>query len=189
MMKKYALVIISSLFLAACASTNEGTGEGSSGSGAQSSALAGEGSYGGQKTEAELLAQRVYYFAFDKTIVNQADIPAIEAQARYLVAHPNQIVLLSGSTDERGSREYNIALGWRRAQSVSLILTNNGVGSSQIKMVSYGAEKPANTAHTEDDYAQNRRVELTYCKDSSCKEIINDAKIKPSTAGNATHAW
>jgi peptidoglycan-associated lipoprotein len=179
---KIVLSVFFIMMLAACASTGTDSNgvnhsAGSDEYGASSSGLGSGNNYAaqnGQMTQAQLLAKRVYYFDFDKTTVSSHDIPAIEAQAQYLVSHPSQIVLLTGNTDERGSREYNIGLGWRRAQSVASILTNNGVAQSQIKMVSYGAEKPSAMGHMEDDYSKNRRVELLYCNDANCQNVTEN---------------
>ncbi len=103
-----------------------------------------------------------YYFDFNKNDVHSMDMASIKVQANYLATHPQARVLVTGNTDERGSREYNVALGSRRANSVERILELDGVNSNQITMVSYGAEKPVALAHNEDAYAQNRRADLLY---------------------------
>lgn len=105
---------------------------------------------------------QTYYFSFDDSSVDQADIPSVRVQARYLATHPKARVMLGGHTDERGSREYNIALGERRARRVADVLRLAGVRANQIRMVSYGQEKPAAFGHTEEAYRLNRRVNLTY---------------------------
>ena len=107
-------------------------------------------------------SNQTYYFNFDKSRVSDSDLAAIEIQARYLASHPNAKVRLAGNTDNIGSREYNIGLGWRRDQSVDQILKQYGVQDSQIKMVSYGKERPARLGDTEADRALNRRVQLVY---------------------------
>jgi peptidoglycan-associated lipoprotein len=104
----------------------------------------------------------VYYFEFDRDAVNQDDASKINAQAVYLIAHPNAKIRLEGNTDQRGSREYNVALGWRRAKAVSKLLQLQGVNPRQIEMVSYGEEKPVAFGHDESSYSQNRRVNLVY---------------------------
>lgn len=109
-----------------------------------------------------LLSRRVYYFAFNSNIVNDSDKPAIFANANYLVAHPNVTVTVEGNTDPRGSREYNIGLGERRARAVADLLLSRGVRRSQIHIVSYGYEKLASPGHTEADYQLDRRVALVY---------------------------
>lgn len=106
---------------------------------------------------------KVYYFDFDRS--NFKDDEArdnVILHAKYLVAHPNVRVRLEGHTDSRGSREYNIALGERRAKYVAEVLRLQGVKASQIDIVSYGQEKPAVNAHTEEAYQLNRRVRLSY---------------------------
>jgi len=105
---------------------------------------------------------QVYYFGFDQYDVQQDDVPSIEVQANYLTAHSNARVRLEGHADERGSREYNIALGWKRAKAIAAILERQGVASSQIAMVSYGKEKPVATGHDEEAYSLNRRANFIY---------------------------
>lgn len=106
--------------------------------------------------------QQVYRFNYDDSHVEQKYIPSIQAQAEYLRAHPNARILLAGHTDERGSREYNVALGERRANAVAEIIRMSGVGHHQVRVVSYGKERPINLGHDDESHAQNRRVELTY---------------------------
>lgn len=101
---------------------------------------------------------RVFYFDFDSYVVHEADRPAIVAQANFLMAHPRAQVMLEGHTDPRGSREYNIALGERRAKAVAQIMRSRGVNPSQIRIVSYGAEKLASPGRTDADFARDRRV-------------------------------
>ena len=108
------------------------------------------------------LTKRTYYFDFDKSEVRDEDKPAIEANATYLLSHPNAKALLEGHTDPRGSREYNIALGERRSKSIAEILKGKGVNASQIRLISYGSEKLAANGHTDTDYQQDRRGVLVY---------------------------
>lgn len=103
-----------------------------------------------------------YYFAYDSDQMTSADQLALLVQANYLAAHPNAKVRLEGNTDERGSAEYNIALGWRRAQSVAQRLELQGVHPRQIQIISFGKEKPAVLGHTAAAYTKNRRVNLIY---------------------------
>ncbi|MGA2654488.1 MAG: peptidoglycan-associated lipoprotein Pal, partial [Gammaproteobacteria bacterium] len=113
--------------------------------------------------EAETLRQqRVFYFAYDSSSLSPEDIRAIEAHAYYLVHHPNARIRVEGHTDSRGSREYNIALGERRAQAVSRILFLAGVENHQVAVVSYGSEKPAVQGMNEDAWRYNRRAEIIY---------------------------
>lgn len=108
------------------------------------------------------LANRVIYFDFDSSDVKSDYNDLITAHARYLSSNPTIRVRLEGNTDERGSREYNIGLGERRAQAVRRALMLQGVSESQLTTVSYGEERPAITGHTEDAWSKNRRVEIVY---------------------------
>ncbi len=105
---------------------------------------------------------QVYLFPFDNAVFASKYHPSLDAQATYLMEHPSARVLLSGHTDSRGSREYNIALGERRAKSVYEFLRVAGVPKRQIRLVSYGEERPVAYGHDESSYRQNRRVELDY---------------------------
>jgi peptidoglycan-associated lipoprotein len=107
------------------------------------------------------VGNQVYYFDFDKSEVYATDRPSIEVQGNYLIAHPKAKIVLEGNTDPRGSREYNIALGERRAQAVADILKLQGVKPEQMRIVSYGAEK-ASGEETEEAYAKDRHVDLVY---------------------------
>jgi peptidoglycan-associated lipoprotein len=103
-----------------------------------------------------------YLFSYDNSVLAHKYLPSLHAQASYLRAHPGARVLLAGHTDERGSREYNIALGERRANAVADVLRMAGVNQSQMRIVSYGKERPANFGHDAASHLQNRRTELTY---------------------------
>ena len=108
------------------------------------------------------LAVRLIYFDYDSASVRSEFRAAIEAHAAYLAANPTIAVTLEGHADERGSREYNLALGERRALSVRKQLELLGAASSQIETVSYGEERPIDDGHDEQSYALNRRVEIIY---------------------------
>ena|SRR3990167_8090897 len=110
-------------------------------------------------------SNQTYYFGFNQSDMHQKDMPALLVQANYLAAHPDARIRLEGNTDNRGSREYNIGLGWRRDQSVARALEQQGVRKNQIQMVSYGKENPAVPGNNEHAWALNRRVELNYKKD------------------------
>jgi peptidoglycan-associated lipoprotein len=112
----------------------------------------------------EAPVNQVYYFAFDQSHVRADDMPAIRAQAKYLEANPNAKVRLEGNADDRGSREYNVALGMRRADAVEMALMANGVAKNQITKVSYGKEHPAVLGDNEHAWSLNRRVELVYVR-------------------------
>lgn len=115
-----------------------------------------------QMTTEQLLQINRYYFQFDSAQIEPNDKVAVIAQAHFLASNPDKHVLLAGNTDSRGSREYNIALGLRRAQSVEQLMLLNGARKEQIMTTSYGEEKPVAMGETEADFAQNRRVDLTY---------------------------
>jgi peptidoglycan-associated lipoprotein len=133
---------------------------------AESSGLGDESSFGDDANGGSQrgFAKRTYYFDYDQNIVHSSDKPAIAANAAYLVAHPSVSVTVEGHTDPRGSREYNIGLGERRARAVADLLKARGVNPSHIHIVSYGAEKLAVPGRTESDYQQDRRVVLIYFK-------------------------
>ena len=131
-----------------------GSGSGVSGSGVNGSGV------GGNVDVASL--QTVFYFDFDASSVRSDSIADLEAHAQYLATHPAAFVRLEGHADERGTREYNMALGERRAKAVERFLAVNGVGGTQVESISYGEEKPAVMGSAEGSLSQNRRVELKY---------------------------
>lgn len=104
----------------------------------------------------------VIYFDFDASEVRAEDQDMVSRHAMQLGDNPNSRVRLEGHADERGSREYNIGLGERRAQAVRQMLMIQGVSAAQISTVSFGEERPVAFGGSEDDYAQNRRVEFKY---------------------------
>ena len=108
------------------------------------------------------LSKRTVYFDFDSSEVKLADREIILAHAQYLAAHPETKVVLEGYTDERGTREYNIALGERRAKAVAQLMLLQGVSQSQIDVISFGEERPIALGHDESAWALNRRVEIVY---------------------------
>ncbi len=108
------------------------------------------------------LAKRVFYFSLDSSALSPEDRNVLSAHANYLSAHPKVSVVLEGNTDERGSREYNIALGERRARAVEQLLLVQGVSPSQMQVISFGEEKPVALGHNEAAWRLNRRVELLY---------------------------
>ncbi|HEU4589656.1 MAG TPA: peptidoglycan-associated lipoprotein Pal [Steroidobacteraceae bacterium] len=112
----------------------------------------------------ELLSKRIVYFDFDRAEIRADSQSVVAAHAAYLAKNPAQKVRLEGHADERGSREYNIGLGERRAQAVRRALLLQGVGEVQLSTVSYGEERPAAAGSDEQAYALNRRVEIVYLK-------------------------
>ncbi|BAP13635.1 MAG: hypothetical protein AOY29_00455 [Alcanivorax borkumensis] len=105
---------------------------------------------------------RVIYFAFDSNTIPAAAFETLRAHATYLKNNANAKIRLEGHADERGTREYNVALSERRSKAVEKFLRVQGVASSQLEIVSYGEEKPAAFGHSEMDWAKNRRVEINY---------------------------
>ena len=109
-----------------------------------------------------ILYKRSVYFAYDKYEVTSDYRPLVEAHAKYLSGHSGAKVAIQGNCDERGSREYNLALGQRRADAVGKIMTLLGVPSRQIETVSFGEEKPKALGHDEASWAENRRSDIVY---------------------------
>jgi peptidoglycan-associated lipoprotein len=112
--------------------------------------------------EAAKQAGTIIYFDYDRAEIKPEFVPIVTAHAKYLNANNANKVRLEGHSDERGSREYNIGLGERRAQAVRRALMLQGVTEAQITTVSYGEERPAVQGSDESAYAKNRRVELVY---------------------------
>ncbi len=105
---------------------------------------------------------QVYYFDFDSSELHQNIENSLKKQAEYLLINPDKSLHLAGHTDERGSPEYNIALGWRRAKAISNFLKKHGIANKQLKLISFGSQKPAVLGHTETAWQKNRRVVITY---------------------------
>jgi peptidoglycan-associated lipoprotein len=108
------------------------------------------------------LSKRVIYFMYDSSQIQPDFEPVIIAHASYLLANVGQRMVLEGNADERGSREYNIALGEQRANAIARLLKMQGVSPTQLEIVSYGEEKPAVEGFDEAAWQLNRRVELVY---------------------------
>jgi peptidoglycan-associated lipoprotein len=105
---------------------------------------------------------RILYFDYDSYVIKPEYQPVIESHARFLKSSNGRRVVLEGHTDERGGREYNLALGQRRAEAVRRALNLLGVPDSQMEAVSLGEEKPANAGSDESAWSQNRRAEIAY---------------------------
>jgi peptidoglycan-associated lipoprotein len=108
------------------------------------------------------LASRTIYFEYDSAKLTSESIAILETHGNFIAGNGEVRVRLEGHADERGSREYNIALGDRRAQSVRRVLLFQGASTDQVETVSYGEENPAVSGHDEDAWSKNRRVELIY---------------------------
>lgn len=166
------LLLAAALSLGACASkkpkpegaatpSEAGSAAGGSGAAGASAAAAGADDEAAGP-QAGLLATRIVYFDFDSSEIKGAGTDVVGAHAKYLASHSSTRVRLEGHTDERGSREYNIGLGERRAQAVRRALLLQGASDAQISTVSYGEERPAVPGHDEAAWAKNRRVEIVY---------------------------
>ncbi len=111
---------------------------------------------------AAALGMKTYYFGYDDANLQDDTINSLQAHAFYLSKNAGARVQVNGHADERGTREYNMALAERRAKAVAAFLTGNGARGSQLEVVSYGEEKPAVAGEGEEAWAKNRRVELQY---------------------------
>jgi peptidoglycan-associated lipoprotein len=143
----------------AAADTSQQSGAGTSGAGAASASEEGAEAPGPMEG---MLARRTVYFDFDSSEIRGEGTDIVAAHARYLAANGAMKVRLEGHTDERGSREYNIGLGERRAQSVRRALLLQGASEAQLSTVSYGEERPAAAGSDDAAWTKNRRVEIVY---------------------------
>lgn len=170
---KYALLFVALFGLAACSSTGEEaateevvaeTESGIDATTRRTQELAAEAAARAAAAEQRIataaLNTRVFYFDFDVSEFRPADRDVLTFHARDLAANSNKRIRLEGHADERGTREYNLALGERRAEGIQNYLIVNGASRSQIEIVSYGEERPADRASTDRAYQQNRRVEI-----------------------------
>ncbi|MBE7216393.1 peptidoglycan-associated lipoprotein Pal [Shewanella benthica] len=171
---KAMLVVLPIMALSACSSTSESeTDATSSTSGSDSELATGGVETGGvapiltpeeqQRLKyQELRKEHIIYFDFDRSSVSAQFAEVLQAHGNYLVEHPNVRLMIEGHADERGTPEYNIALGERRAKAVAKYLQGMGVLPSQMSVVSYGEEKPLDMSRTDDGFAINRRAVLVY---------------------------
>lgn len=106
--------------------------------------------------------QQVYRYRFDESVLNDSAKQSLSEIAEVLLVNPKQLLKVEGHTCEMGSREYNIALGWRRANAVKDFLVSQGVLTSQIEVVSYGQEKPIDLGHSEKSRLKNRRAHVKF---------------------------
>ena len=127
-----------------------------------SSQWADQAAQGKLLVKGQKIGEQTYFFAFDNDTVASKYFGNINAQAEFLIMHPKAKVRLEGNTDERGSREYNIGLGWRRSQAVSRLLEQQGVAPKQLDLLSFGKEKPLAYGNDPTAWSKNRRVHLVY---------------------------
>jgi peptidoglycan-associated lipoprotein len=143
-------------------------GKGAETTGIDGSAVAGrndttkDGAKDPRKDPASPLSKRSIYFAYDSVEVKDEYRAVLEAHAAYLMSKREAKVIIQGNTDERGSREYNLALGQKRAEAVRKALSVMGVSDGQLEAVSFGEEKPRKEGETEAAYAENRRADVVY---------------------------
>ncbi|HUN72171.1 MAG TPA: peptidoglycan-associated lipoprotein Pal [Steroidobacteraceae bacterium] len=171
------MLLAGCLGLAACAShkpkpsaeqqqSSSENGAGANSEGAAGANANGGGPFGNQNSitgpQQGMLAKRTIYFDFDSAVITGDGTDIVAAHAKYLSDHSDARVRLEGNTDERGSPEYNIGLGMRRAQAVRQALLLQGASAAQITVVSYGAEHPVDPAHNDDAWSKNRRVDIVY---------------------------
>jgi len=172
-LRSVLLLVASVAFLTACEGTTGTTKDDSAmSSGSSSSDSATTTATGSDSASAwkghplddpnSLLSKRTVYFEFDESVILDGDRPILEAHAQYLSQNPGASVTLEGHTDERGTREYNLALGERRAVSVRQFMSLLGASGQQLRTISYGEERPAMSGHNEEAWALNRRVEIIY---------------------------
>ena len=109
-----------------------------------------------------ILSKRSVYFDFDSYVVRDEFKPLVEAHGKYLQSNRNARMTIQGNADERGSHEYNLALGQRRADAVKRMMILLGAGDGQVETVSFGKEKPRNQGHDEVAWAENRRDDMIY---------------------------
>ncbi|MBT8767585.1 peptidoglycan-associated lipoprotein Pal [Pseudomonas boanensis] len=156
---KFAALALAMAVAVGCSSKGgEGTGEGAVDPNAGYNA-GGSGVDGSMSEEAALRAITTFYFEYDSSDLKPEAMRALDVHAKDLKGNGARVVL-EGHTDERGTREYNMALGERRAKAVQRYLVLQGVSPAQLELVSYGEERPVATGTDEQSWAQNRRVEL-----------------------------
>jgi len=175
MINRIYFIVAITLILTACSSTSERSdtatvedrtsdGDSDSSGSARSFGTDGDSRSGlsALNDPASPLAVRIVYFDYDSSEILPAYTEVLEAHANYLVQNPTLTMSLEGHADERGSREYNLALGERRSQSAKRIMMVFGPATSQIRTTTYGEERPVVEGHDEESWSQNRRVEIIY---------------------------
>lgn len=169
-MKKFLSVLIICLLSACASKTTQPTSEledrtmggGGMGAGAQEGSGAGGFGMNPLQDPSNILSRRSIYFDFDSYTIKNEYRDLVLAHARYLRDNSNARVLLQGNTDERGSREYNLALGQRRADSVKNAMLLSGARDHQVEAVSLGEEKPRAAGRDESSWTENRRADILY---------------------------
>ena len=183
MMKKFLLLVLLGLFVTACTTKPErdqgpevvdksGGAEVVDGGAVATEAGGAAQTFGSEEAlraalqelnnPESLLSVRVIYFEYDSNEITSEAQDIVKAHAAFLQANPGMVTTLEGHADERGSREYNLALGERRALAVKQQLVVLGASSEQVRIVSYGEERPAAPGHDEQAWGLNRRAEFVY---------------------------
>ena len=161
---KFGMAALMSVMMVACQSndTEDTTAATTTPAAAASTAAGNSGGLSAAELERQrqALAKKVFYFEFDRAELSAEDRDALVYHATDLKANPSKRIRLEGHADERGTREYNLALGERRAQAIERYLQVQGVSASQMETISYGEEMPVDTLTTEAAYSLNRRVEM-----------------------------
>lgn len=168
-MKKMA-VVLASLLVAACASSQktnvsqdqQPSQQKSPAVSSASTPSAAEIELNKLNAEIQQLQQQSDYFDYNKYSVKSQYLNVIQKEAEFIKGHKNDLITLEGNADERGSDGYNLALGEKRAQAVEKILVKYGVAANQIKLVTYGKEKPRLSCHAEKCWKENRRVDFSH---------------------------
>ncbi|MDE2424183.1 MAG: peptidoglycan-associated lipoprotein Pal [Betaproteobacteria bacterium] len=161
-MKKLMLALAMTGALAACSSTPTPAPTANAGSKTDASTAGMSNEMFPAKGVGGALGQRSVYYDFDKFAVKEQYVPIVNAHSDFLSSHKAAHVTLQGNADERGSREYNLALGQRRADSVKKLMMAKGVSANQIDTISFGKEKPRNPGHNKAAWAENRRTDIVY---------------------------
>ena len=160
-------LMASAIFLSACTSTQERPSQSGVNSRATTTPVTIDSGLSGTPVDPDSVAgraprERVIYFDFDTAQIRSQYLSVITSHGRFLAQNPTGKVRLEGHTDERGTREYNVALGEGRAVSISRMMQLQGVSPTQISVISFGEELPVEDAQTEGAWAQNRRVNIIY---------------------------
>lgn len=173
--RSYILALIAAAALAGCSSTPEDTSSAEDATGYGTESSVDGGALGGDYGAAEepttevmdpALSIRVVYFDFDKATVRPDAVATLKAHASYLSKTPSARMRIEGHADERGTREYNMALGERRAKAAASFLAANGASASQLEIISYGEERPMSLGHDNSSWSKNRRSELQYTSEA-----------------------
>lgn len=161
-LKKLLVVFSAAVFLAACESSVKLDEDVAPQTDSRTVSTVSTGSTDPLNDPDGELAKRSVYFDFDSYAVKDAYQPLLNAHARYLNKNRERRILIQGNTDERGGREYNLALGQKRSEAVRKVLSLLGVDDSQMEAVSFGKEKPRATGSDEAAWAENRRADIVY---------------------------